>query len=58
MKNVGNSWMQKKDKRTTQYNLLALKRLASKPSDKKIGIEAFKEDENMLKYKNELKSNK
>ena len=50
--------MQKKNKRTTQYNLLALKRLASKPSDKKIGIEAFKEDENMLKYKNELKSNK
>ena len=40
MENVGNSWIQKKDKKTTEYNLLALKRLVSKPSQK-IDIEAF-----------------
>ena len=43
MENVGNSWIQKKDKKTTEYNLLALKRLVSKPSQK-IDIEAFYKD--------------
>ena len=59
MKNVGNSWMQKKDRKTTQYNLLALKgqRLVSKLSEK-IVIEAFKKTENVFKNKNEFKSNK
>ena len=32
--------MQKKDRKTTQYNLLALKRLVSKTSEK-IVVEAF-----------------
>ena len=57
MKNVGNSWMQKKDRKTTQYNLLALKGLVSKLSEK-IVIEAFKKTENVFKNKNEFKSNK
>ena len=57
MKNVGNSWMQKKDRKTTQYNLLALKGLVSKLSEK-IVIEAFKTTENVFKNKNEFKSNK
>ena len=43
MENVGNSWIQKKDKKTTEYNILALKRLVSKPSQK-LDIEAFQED--------------
>ena len=47
--------MQKKDRETTQYNLLALKRLVSKPSEK-IVIEAFKKTENVFKNKNELKA--
>ena len=57
MKNVGNSWMQKKDRKTTQYNLLALKGLVSKLSEK-IFIEAFKKTENVFKNKNEFKINK
>ena len=57
MKNVGNSWMQKKDRKTTQYSLLALKGLVSKLSEK-IVIEAFKKTENVFKNKNEFKSNK
>ena len=57
MKNMGNSWMQKKDRKTTQYNLLALKGLVSKLSEK-IVIEAFKKTENVFKNKNEFKSNK
>ena len=57
MKNVGNSWMKKKDRKTTQYNLLALKGLVSKLSEK-IVIEAFKTTENVFKNKNEFKSNK
>ena len=57
MKNVGNSWMQKKDRKTTQYNLLALKGLVSKLSEK-IVIEAFKKTENVFENKNEFKSNK
>ena len=40
MKNLGNSWMQKKDRDITLFNLLALKRLVSKSSDKS-DIEAF-----------------
>ena len=47
----------KKDLKTVQYTLLILKRLKSKPSEK-ILIEAFQEDGNLLKNKNEFESDK
>ena len=57
MKNMGNNWMQAKDCKI-RYDLLTIKfakkRLVSKPSEK----QSLRKKENVLKNKNEFKSDK